>query len=410
VAIKGPLTGVRILDLTVAHAGPYGAKLLGDLGAEVLKVEPPKYGDFTRNVGPFLGNPNNLISTFILAMLRNRKSVALDLGTELGKQAFYDLVRVSDVVFSQQRAEVRKRIGMDYETLSQINPRIISCLLTGFGSSGPYVNRPSYDDIAQAYSGMSSLCGEKGGPPIRSAVATADIIAGLHAVVGIIACLYERKSTGRGRQIEVNLLDACLSALDTQIELYWLTGKVPEPQGAKSPNIPLLGAFRTKDGHIMIGPSWPRICRAVNREWMIDDPRFNTPAKRYENKDELEKLIEEAIEKETTETWEAIFEVEDIAFASINTLDKALADPQIVHNKPVITLKHPEYGEIKNIDCPIKIAGGIEGKPLPPPVVGEHTEEVLREILGYSDEKIRKLNEEVEKHSRELESHVRRSI
>lgn len=408
--IKGPLTGVRILDLTLAHAGPYSAKLLGDLGAEVLKIEPPKYGDFTRNVGPFLGDPNDLISTFILAMLRNRKSVALNLRTESGKQAFYDLVKVSDVVFSQQRAEVGERLGMDYETLSRINPKIIYCLLTGFGSSGPYVNRPSYDDIAQAYSGMSSLCGEKGGEPIRSAVATADILAGLHCAVGIAACLYKRKNTGKGEKIEVNLLDAALSAMDTQLEVYWLTGKVPEPQGSKSPNIPLLGAFKTKDGYIMIGPSWPRICRAVNQEWMIDDPRFDTPAERYENKEELERLIEEATMKETTETWEAIFEVEDIAFAPINTLDKALSDPQIVHNKAVITLNHPKYGEIKNIDCAIKIPGGLGGDPLPPPMLGEHTGEVLREILSYSDEKIKKLNKEAEEHSRDLESHVRRTL
>src|SRR4030042_3963119 len=177
-AIKGPLTGVRILDLTVAHAGPYGAKLLGDLGAEVIKIEPPKYGDFTRNVGPFLGDHSELLSTFILAMLRNRKSVALDLQTKSGKQAFYDLVKVSDVVFSQQRAEVEKRLGTDHETLSRINPKIITCLITGFGPSGPYATRPSYDDIAQALSGMSSLCGEKGGKPIRSAVAIPAIQAG----------------------------------------------------------------------------------------------------------------------------------------------------------------------------------------------------------------------------------------
>ena len=409
-AIKGPLTRVRILDLTVAHAGPTGAKLLGDLGAEMLKIEPPKYGSLIRNIGPFLGNPENLMGSYALGLFRNEKSVALDLGIESGKQAFYDLVKVSDVVFTQQRAEVAKRMGMDHETLSQLNPRIITCLLSGFGSSGPYANRPSYDDIAQALSGMSSLCGEKGGKPMRSAVATADIIAGLHAAAGIIACLYERKTTGKGRKVEVNLLDACLSAMDTLFSMYWLIGKTPEPQGSKHPTTPLLGAFETKDSYIMIGPAWPRICRAINQEWMIDDTRFNTPAKRYENKEELESLIEEATKKETTETWEAIFEVEDIAFAPINSMDKALADPQIVHNKPVITVKHPKYGEIKNIDCAIKIPGDIEGEPLPPPMVGEHTEEVLKEILGYSDEKVKKLNEEAEKHSRELESHVRRTI
>jgi Predicted acyl-CoA transferases/carnitine dehydratase len=407
--IKGSLTGVRILDLTVAHAGPYGAQLLGDLGAEVIKIEPPKFGDLIRHGAPFLGDAADLMNPYSLALFRNRKSVALDMGTKSGKQAFYDLVKVSDVVFSQQRAAVAKRLGTDHETLIQINPRIISCVLTGFGSSGPYVNRPSYDDIAQGVSGMASLCGEKGGKPIRAPVAIVDILTGAEAALGIASCLYEVKSSGKGKKIEISLLDTALSAMDTHFALYWLTGKTPEPQGSRHPASPLLGSFKTKDGYIIIGPSWPRICRAINREWMIDDPRFSTPTSRFENREAMENLIEEALQEQTTETWVAILQTEDIAFAPINTLDKVVLDPQVVHNKSIITLKHPKYGEFKAIDNAIKVQG-TEGEHIPPPLIGEHTEEVLKGILGYSDDKIKSLNGEAEKHSAELKSHVQRVL
>lgn len=408
--IKGPLTGVRVLDLTVAHAGPFGAKLLGDLGAEVLKIEPPKYGELIRHLGPFAGDPELGIGTYIVALGRNRKSVALDLYTDSGKEAFHGLVKVSDVIYDNQRPDAMKRVGADYDTVRKINPRVISCSISGYGSSGPYVGRPSYDDIAEGISGMSSLCGEKGGRPIRSPVAIADISAGILSVVGIITALYEREHTEKGRRVEVNLLDVCMSLMDSHYATYYLTGKVPGPQGSKHPTTPMLGAFKTKDSYIMLGPSWPRICRVIGREDLIDDPKFNTPAKRYENKEELERLIEEGLMKEVTEAWQAIFEVEDIAGGPLNTMDKALADPQIIHNKAVITLEHPVYGKIQNIECPIKIRDAIEGEYTPPPLIGEHTEEVLKEILGYSEDKIRKLNAEAEKHSAELKSHVQRAI
>ncbi len=406
--IKGPLTGVRVLDVTIAHAGPFGAKLLGDLGAEVLKIEPPKYGEVTRRLAPFAGDPALGMASYIVALSRNKKSVGLDLYTESGREAFRDLVKVSDVVYDNQRPEGMKRIGVDYDTVRKINPRIISCSIQGYGTSGPYLGRPSYDDIAQGISGMTSLCGEEGGNPIRSPVALADISAGMFSVIGIITALYEREHTGKGRRVEVNLLDACMSLMSTHYAIYGLTGKVPGRQGSKHPTSPMLGVFKTKDGYVTMGPSWPRIMRIIGREDAIDDPRFNTPAKRYENRMALERMIEEGLEKETTEVWQAIFEVEDIAGGPLNTMDKALADPQIVHNKAAITLEHPKYGKIQNTECPIKILDAIEGEHTPPPLVGEHTEEVLKGIMGYSEDKIRRLNEEAEKHSEELKSHVQR--
>jgi Predicted acyl-CoA transferases/carnitine dehydratase len=277
--IKGPLTGVRVLDLTVAHAGPFGTKLLGDLGAEILKIEPPNYGEMVRHLGPFAGDPDIGMGAYMVAMGRNKKSVTLDLYTKSGREAFHDLVKVSDVICDNQRPDGMKRIGADYDTVRKINPRIISCSIFGYGTSGPYLGRPSYDDIAEGISGMTSLCGEKDGRPIRSPVAIADISSGIFSVVGIITALYEREHTGKGRRVEVNLLDSCMSLMDTHYAIYYLTGKVPGPQGSKHPTTPMLGAFKTKDGYMMLGPSWPRICRAINLEELIDDPKFNTRLK-----------------------------------------------------------------------------------------------------------------------------------
>ncbi len=409
-AIKGPLSGVRVVDLGIAHAGNFGGRILGDLGAEMIKVEPPKYGDVVRSAGPFLGDPADGMGSYIIALCRNRKSVALDLHTESGREAFQDLVKVSDVVYDNQRVGATDRMGADWETVRKINPRIISCSITGYGTSGPYAGRPSYDDIAQGMSGLTSLIGEPGGSPMRSPVAIADIASGMFAVMGIVTALYEREHTGKGRRIEINLLDACMSLMSTHFANYFITEKVPGSQGSKHPSYPLLGAFQTKDGYITLGPCWPRICRTIDQEWMIDDPKFNTPGKRYDNKEELEGLIEKATQKETMETWQTLAEVDDLPIGPINTLDKVLADPQVVHNKAAITMKHPKYGEILNIDCPIKIQDAVEGEHTAPPMIGEHTEEVLREILGYSEEKIKKLLEEAEKHSKELEAHVRRQL
>jgi Predicted acyl-CoA transferases/carnitine dehydratase len=408
-AIKGPLTGARILSFGSVHAGNYCAKILGDLGAEVLKIEAPGRGDMIRDLGPFASDPELGVGSYVVAMCRNMKSVALDLYTESGRQAFHDLVKASDVVFDNYRAGVMERVDADYDALRKINPRIISCSICGYGSSGPYSHRPSYDDLAEGLSGMSSLCGERtGGRPIRSPVAIADISAAMQAAIGIISALYQREHTGKGTRIAVNLLDVCMSIMDTHYATYYLTGKVPGPQGSKHPTTPLLGAFKCKDGYMVLGPSWPRICRVINREDLIDDPRFNSPAKRFENKEALEDALEQELEKYDREAILALFEVEDMAGGPLNNMEQALADPQVIHNRATITLEHPTYGKIQNIDNAIKVQG-IEGTPTPPPLVGEHTEEVLKSILNYSDEQIRKLTEEAEKHSKELiELHARR--
>jgi crotonobetainyl-CoA:carnitine CoA-transferase CaiB-like acyl-CoA transferase len=399
--VKGPLTGVRVVDLSQAHAGPFGSQLLGDMGAEVLKIESPM-GELLR----FQGIPDG--GYYIKALSRNKKGVVLDMWTKTGKEAFYDLVKVSDVVFDNFRVGAIERLGADYETLKKINPRIISASITGYGASGPYSGFPSYDDIAQALSGMSSLCGEPGGAPMRSAAAIADISSGVFCTYGIVIALYEREKTGVGRRVEVNLLDSCMALLDNMFQFYFAYGNVPPTQGTKHPLTPLLGYFKCKNGYIGIGPSWPRICRVINKEWMIDDPRFKTQGDRMMHKSDMEKEIEEALLEADVETWIELMRVEDIPVGPVNTLDKVIEDPQVIHNKAVIEMEHPVYGKMRAVDCPIKMPGAISGEYTPPPVLGEHTDEVLKGILGYSDKKIAALKKEQDENAEEMQKHARK--
>lgn len=398
--VQGPLTGVRVIDVTQAHAGPYGSQILGDMGAEVIKIES-QMGDLLRIAPPYHAG-NGQLGYYAVALSRNKKSVVLDWETEAGKETFYDLVKISDVVFDNFRAGAMKRAGLDYETLKAINPKIICCSITGYGSSGPYSEYSSMDDIAQAISGMASLCGEPGGKPMRSGAAISDISSGIYAAFGIVIALYEREHTGVGRQVEVNLLDATMSLIANHFQAYFIGGEVPQPQGSTHPMTPLLGFFPTKDSYISIGPSWPRLARVINRDWMIDDPRFADPIRNREHKGELEAEISSALKEENTDDWVELMRVQDVPCGPVNTLDKVIQDPQVIHNKAVVEMEHPEYGKVRAIDCPIKIIGAVEGKYTPTPLVGEHNDDILKGLLGYSDDKIETLRAQQAEHAQEL--------
>ena len=400
-ALKGPLNGVRMLDMSQAHAGPYGSQILGDMGAEVIKIETP-LGDMLR----FPGTPDG--GYYIKALARNKRGIVLDLHTKTGKEAFYDLVKVSDVVYDNFRVGALERLGADYETLKTLNPRIISASITGYGASGPYSKYPSYDDIAQAMSGMSSLCGEPGGSPMRSAAAIADVSSGVFCSYGVVLALLHREKTGEGSRVEVNLLDTCMALLDNMFQFYFAYGSVPPAQGTKHPLTPLLGYFKCKDGYIGLGPAWPRICRVINREELIDDPRFATQGDRMMNKSDLEAEIEKGLMEANAEDWLELMRVEDIPAGPVNTLDKVVEDPQVIYNKAVVEMEHPQYGKMRAIDCPIKLPGLVEGEYTPPPVLGEHTDEVLKEVLSYSDEKLAALKKEQEENFEEMKKHARK--
>ena len=401
------LKGIRVLDLSQALAGPFGSQILADLGAEVIKIEPPGTGDITRETVPQLQNDGY----YFLALNRNKKSLTLDLQTDSGKRAFVSLVKISDVVYDNMRAKARVHLGITYEQLREINPSIITCSITGFGSSGPYRERSAFDDVVQALGGTSSLTTDKCGVPIRTAVGTADISAAMFAVIGVITALYRRKEKGEGMKIEVNLLDSSIAFMPQLFQLYFITGNLPPRMGTKHSTIATFGFFRTKDGYIGLGPCWPRITRVIDKEELIDDPRFKHPAARSLHKDQLNAEIEAFFSQMETADILNMLHAEDIPAAPVQNLRQVESDPQVSHNKMIMKMRDPAHGEIKVIDCPLKMSESAEEQHLPPPILGQHTDEVLRELLKYSGEEIAEIKLEFQKHLKELgEKSVRRRL
>lgn len=403
--MTGPLQGVRLLAMERALAGPYGSMILGDLGAQVLKIEPPG-GEHIRLSNPpprHKGEP-----AYFLAFNRNKKSVVLDLMTETGLQACYDLVKVSDVVWDNNRPGVMERLRIDYETLKRINPKIICCSITGYGSSGPYAYWPSYDIIAQGMAGLLRQTGQPGGPPIKPAPALGDISGALFGALGVVSALQYRQRTGEGQRIEVNLVDGAMSLLSMHYAVYFLNGVVPPPVGAGHLQGVPFGAYKTKDGWIAIGLSWPRIARTLGIEWTIDDPRFATLENRLKNRAELEAIVTEAFSRMDTEAWLEVLHADDIPAGPVYNLDQAPQDPQVQHNKIILTMEHPLGGQIRLVGNPIKMPIINTEEYAPPPTLGQDTHEVLSRLLGYPEEKIKKLEEEQAKHLPELQAHYQR--
>ncbi len=396
--MKGPLSGYRIVDLSRAIAGPYGSMILGDLGAEVIKVEAPG-NDFHTNVpGPNIGGE----SFYYLAFNRNKKDVALDLGTKLGREAFYDLVKISDVVWDNFRAGVPERLGTDYESVKKINPRIISCSITGYGPTGPYSLRASNDIIALSLSGIMSITGEPGRPPVKPGVAITDLAAGAFAALGVCAALAHRERTGEGQKVDIALLDTCISLLAYELTYYLLSGIVPGPMGSGHLGLVPYGVYKCKDGYITIAPSWPRLARVIGAEWMINDPRFKTAADRVAHREEFVRILEEHLAQATASDWLELFYAEDIRCAPINNIAEAAALPQVAHRHMILSLNHSLGGELKLAGNPIKMPIIDESEYIAPPTLGQHDMDILGGLLGYSDEKIKRLKEEEKEHQEEL--------
>ena len=401
--MTGPLTGVRVLATEQVLAGPYGSMILGDLGAEVIKIEPPN-GEQIRvsNPPPFhKGEPG-----YFLAFNRNKKSIVLDLKTETGLMAFYDLVRVSDVVWDNNRAGVMERLRADYDTLKNINPKIICCSITGYGRTGPSASWPSYDIIAQGMAGMLLQTGEPGGNPIKPAPSLADIAGAFFGALGVIAALWHRERTGHGQRVETNLLDGAFALLSMHYAMYFLDGVVPPPVGAGHLQALPFGAYKTKDGWITIGASWPRIAKSLGIDWITEDPRFTTLEKRLKNRKELEAIITEALGQMSSEAWLEILHGDDIAAGPVYNLDQAPEDPQVQYNNILLTLNHSLGGEIRLVGNPIKMPIIHTDDYTAPPTMGQHTRQVLTELLGYSQERIDQLEDEQKRHFTQTQKNV----
>ncbi|MDD5037905.1 MAG: CoA transferase [Dehalococcoidales bacterium] len=397
------LSGIRVIALEQILAGPFGSMLLADFGAEVIKIEPPDGEIARRQTGPrYNGEPS-----YYLASNRNKKSIVLDLRTPSGKEALHDLVKISDVVWDNHRAGVMDRLEAGYDTLKKINPRIICCNITGYGTSGPFKDLPSYDGLAQAMSGILSLTGEEGGPPIKPGPSIADLSAGLFSALGVCAALVSRNSTGVGQRIEVSLLDAAVALLGFQFSSYFISGKLAKPVGSGHINTVPTGAYKARDGWIAIGASWPRITRVLNIEWMQNDPRFSTGDSRLLHRKEIDKIIgDEVIRFDVADLIE-LLRAEDISCSPVDTLDKVAVNPQIVHNNMILTLAHPLGGEIKLVGQPVKAPESIkENEFTAPPTLGQHTNEILTGLLHYSKEKIERLEKEGKEHYEETRKHL----
>lgn len=405
--MAGPLSGIRVLDLSRVIAGPYGTMILGDLGAEIIKIESPE-GDISRvEAGPSHKGEN----FYYLAFNRNKKDLLLDLQTKSGQQAFYELVKISDIVWNNFRPGSMERLGFDYETLSKLNPRIIYCSITGYGSTGPSKDRPAYDIAVLAASGILSVTGEPGGRPIRPGVPIADQSGGMFAVIGVLSALAERARTGKGQKIEVSLMDACVSLLCYPFSYYFTTGIVPQPK-CNSGHLILVpyGVYKTRKGYIALGVCWPRITRVIGAEWLTEDPRFRDLASRQEHCDELNAIIEEHLASADAEDWMEVLEVEDIVAAKVVSLDEVANDPQVQHQNMVLTMPHPLGGKIRLTGNPIKMAGITDESFTPPPVLNQHSDEILRRLLGYSSEKIRRLRQEEKKNAARRVQHIQKAI
>ena len=389
-----PLKGIRVLDLTHVLAGPYCTQILGDLGAEIIKIERPGVGDQTRKMPPhFVGEQ----SAYFLALNRNKKSLTLNLKTPEGKEIFCDLVKVSDVVVNNFTPGTMEKLGLAHEDLKKINPRIIWASTTGYGQTGPHRGRPSYDIIVQAMGGVMSYTGEPDGPPVRCGVPIGDLGGAVFAVIGILSALVARSETGKGRMVDVSMLDVQLALATYRAKYYFVAGTVPKPVGtAHVSNVPLR-AYRTKDSYLVIEAFmehfWKSLCQIMEMPSLVDDPRFNSRAIRLDHREELDKILEEAFLRKTTHEWLDLLYNAGIPAGPINTLAEAFEDPQILARNMVVEIDSPHTGKIKDVGNPIKLSDVDEEVYAPPPLLGEHTDTVLQEILGYSPEKLSELKE-----------------
>src|SRR5256712_1047491 len=381
-----PLDDLSVVALSRILLGPVCSMLLADMGAEVIKIEPPPLGDDSRQWGPpFIGG----ISTYFLSINRNKKSLGLNLKTEEGRRILWKLIERADVVIENFRPGVLEKLGFGYEAVAKVQRRLIYCSISGFGHTGPYRDRPGYDVIAQGESGMMDLTGFPDGPPAKLGASLADVVAGLYAFNGICLALLARHKTGKGQHVDVSLLDGMVSTLTYHALIYLSTGRSPKRAGTRHPSIVPYESFQAKDGFVNIAVTnqkqWENFCRVLGFPEIAGDPRFEAMEARLANYGELRPMIERVISRMTrTEVMAAMLEV-GIPAGPINTVGEALEDPQIHARDMVIELTHPDYGPLRLLGIPIKLSdtpGIVEN---PPPKFGEHNREVLR-ILGFEEE------------------------
>lgn len=390
-----PLSNIKVLDLTRVLAGPFCTMILSDLGAEIVKVEMPETGDDSRAFGPFINGQ----SLYFLSINREKKSISLNLKTVKGKEIFLDLIQHFDIVIENYKPGTMEKLGLGYEILKKVNPKIIYAAASGFGHTGPDSKKPAYDILAQAMGGVMSITGWPGAEPTRVGMSLGDITASLYAAIGINAALYHRTITGEGQKIDVSMLDCQVSILENALTRYQVDLVSPRPLGNRHPTITPFQAFKTKDDYIVIAAGndnlWEKLCKAVDRTDLISDERFSTNGQRTVNIEPLVEIMTEILSHKTSEEWIEILDKAEVPVSPINTIDKVMLNRQVLSRNMIVGVKDRRAGDLKIAGNPVKMST-IEEKTdrFPAPEIGEHNDIILKEMLGYSEEEIARLKEE----------------
>jgi formyl-CoA transferase/CoA:oxalate CoA-transferase len=389
--MRAKLDGVRVLDVSRVLAGPYCSMILGDLGADVIKVEPPG-GDETRTWPPFYSNGE---SGYYLALNRNKRGIVLNLKNHSGKQVIYDLCEKSDIFIENFTPGVVDRLGIDYETLSKINPNIIYCSISGFGQTGSYRNKRAYDPVIQAMGGAMSVTGIKDGDPVKIGIPVGDLGGSMMAIVSILAALYCREKTEIGDYIDISMYDGQIALLSIMAAQYFVNGEEPGRWGLEHPWRVPSKTFKTKDGYITSSATsssmYPKLCKILGLNHLIEDPRFKTNELRVLNRKLLYPEIDSKMMEKTSKEWEKIFEEAGLPNGILKNLHEVFTDEHTIKREMVTTMVHPTLGEIRTIGIPFKFANGDVNITKAPPMLGQHIDEVMRDILEYGEEKIEKL-------------------
>lgn len=389
----GALHDLTVLDLTRILSGPFATMTLADLGANVIKIEQPGTGDDTRHWGPPFQADQ---AAYFLAVNRNKRSLAIDLKSPEGRSIVLKLAAKADVVVENFRPGTAERLGFGYDDLSGANPGLVYASISGYGQTGPEAKRAGYDAIAQARSGIMSVTGEADGPPVRVGVSSADLAAGMWATIGILAALHERQRTGRGQWVDISLLDGSVAWLTYVSSGYFASGEVPQRYGSAHPTIAPYQAFASADGYIMIAVGndglWRRFTTAIGHEELTNDDRFATNESRVGNRAVLIPLLAQILLTRTTGEWIGALNEAGVPAGPIQTVDQALADPQVVARGMITEMQHPTAGTVKAVNCPIRLSRTPVSTTSAPPLLGQHTDEILTG-LGLDAERIRQLHE-----------------
>ncbi len=391
--MEKPLAGIKVVDLSRFIAGPYCTMKLGDMGAEVIKVETPGKGDDSRALGPpFLDGE----SAYYLSFNRNKKSVTLNLREEKGKEILHRLIGEADIFVENFRMGVTEKMGLTYEDVRKMKEDIIYCSITGYGHNSPYREKPSFDVMIQGEAGLMSITGFPDGPPQRVGVAIADILGGFHAVEGILLAMLVRHKTGKGQFVDVSLMDSIISILTYQAGNFLATGDIPSRVGNRHPMITPYESFETNDGYVIFAVGnqrlWENFVKVLGREDLNEDPRFADMKSRNQHPAELKEILEEITRQKSTEEWVRVMEDNGVPCGRIRTLDQVLTDPHVDVREMVIEKDHPTAGRIKLTGVPVKLSETPGEVSAAPPTLGQHTDQVLGE-LGFSAEEISGLRE-----------------